>query len=292
MTVGIVIARAGSTRMPNKNGTLLCGVPLVGWSIIQSMTADKIDKTFLVTDSEEYCKIAEFYGATPIKRPTWDNMVQGGKSFLFGMEYIEKELGLEVDEVVYFMATSPLKMPGEVDKMIQAFRDSGADTMTTAAPIKETYVLKNCKGPYWDRFKTKSLGDFYFGKYQITDSYWKYSRMCGGWGIGKRYFLYNVWNTDPTMDYDCTSRKTDKKTKVALFPLQDWQTFEIDYPEDFDLCEILMEHFILRGEGSKVYGNEIISNGERLIMALGSRIGNINQLFAPGFVFGGDKWND
>lgn len=285
MTVGIVIARAGSTRMPNKNGTLMCGVPLVGWSIIQSVTAKHIDQTFLVTDSSEYCKIADFYGANSILRPTWDNMVQGGKSFLFGVDFIEKDLETPIDEIVYFMATSPLKMPGEVDKMIEAFRESGVDTMTTAAPIKETYVLKNCKGSYWDRFKTKSLGNCYFGRYQITDSYWKYSRMCGGWGIGKRDFLYNTWKSDPVMDFDCTSRKTDKKTKVALFPLEDWQTFEIDYPADFDLCEILMEHFILKGQGSRVYGNTRLTDDETIRIALGYRAGNLNQL-------GEDKWND
>lgn len=87
------------------------------------------------------------------------------------------------------------------------------------------------------------------------------------------------------MDFDCTSRKTDKKTKVALFPLEDWQTFEIDYPADFDLCEILMEHFILKGQGSRVYGNTRLTDDETIRIALGYRAGNLNQL-------GEDKWND
>lgn len=278
MTIGIVIARGGSTRTPNKNGKLMCGVPLLAWSVIQSKTAKLIDETFLVTDSKEYIEIGEKYGAIGIQRPVWDNGVQGGKSFLYGMDYIEKELKMKVDEVVYFMATSPLKKPGEVDAMIEAFRESGVDTMTTAAPIKETYVLKNCKGSYWDRFKKKSLGNCYQGKMQIADSYWKYSRMCGGWGIGKRDTMYNNWLNSPTMDFECTTRPVDRKTKVDLFPVEDWQCFEVDYPIDFEICEVLMENMILKGKNARIYGDNVpLSEEETISSLLGKYNGNNNQ---------------
>ncbi len=44
-----------------------------------------------------------------------------------------------------------------------------------------------------------------------------------------------------------------KTDVMRYFPLQIWQQFDIDVPEHFDLCEVIMEHYLLKRRGMDVY---------------------------------------
>jgi len=260
MTIAVITARGGSTRTPNKNGRLFCGVPLLAWSIIQAKNSKEIDEVFLTTDSERYAEIGEKYGAKIIMRPVLDNGITASVVFKHAINVIENEVKLKFDDIVTLLPTSPLKLPGQMDKMIQEFHKKGYDTMTTAAPIKETFVFKNKKGSYWDRFKEHSLGNSYQATTVVSDKFWKYSRLCGGWGITTRDKYIETAEAQPPTDLEidlAASKTPDKKTIWNFFPIGDWQCFEIDYPEDFILCEALMESFILKGKGPEVYGPNI-----------------------------------
>lgn len=260
MTIAVVTARGGSTRTPNKNGRLFCGVPLLAWSIIQAINSSEIDRVFLTTDSERYAEIGEQYGATIIMRPVYDNGITASVVFKHAIEVIENEVKLQFDDIVTLLPTSPLKLPGQMDKMIQEFHRQGYDEMTTAAPIKETFIYKNKKGSYWDRFRENCLGSSYQASAVIEDKFWKYTRMCGGWGIATRDRYLEICNNLPPTDLEIdlkASKNPDKKRIWNFFAVEDWQCFEIDYPDDFILCEALMETFILKGKGPMVYGDKI-----------------------------------
>lgn len=256
MTIAMITARGGSTRTPNKNGKLFCGIPLLGWSVIQAVNTPNIDEVFLTTDSEEYALIGSHFGANVIMRPIWDNGVTAGVPFLHALKRIE-EMGIYPDDIVSMLPTSPLKKPGQMAQMVEAFHELNIDEMTTGAPIKETFVLKNELGSYWDRFREENLGDSYQAKMIIADKFWKYTRMCGGWGIAKRDYLYNAWSTQPSLDIEIDTKPVDTEKVWNIFAVEDWQCFEIDYPDDFLLCESLMEKFILKGNGPEVYGDNI-----------------------------------
>lgn len=278
MITSIITARGGSTRTINKNGRLFCGVPLLAWSIIQSKTAKLVGETYLTTDSEEYARIGEYYGAKIIMRPVWDNGVTAGVAFAHAIHAIEAEQENKLDDVLTMLPTSPLKKPGQMDELIEAYRKAKVDTITTAAPVKETYVFKNCKGSYWDRFQEHSLGEHYQAKMVIGDKFWKYSRMCGGWGISKRDYYLHTAENQPELDIVIDTAPINKKLKWDFFPVEDWQLFEIDYPEDFSLCEAIMEHMILKGKNAKVYGKDVpLWEEEKINMLLGKYAGNSNQ---------------
>jgi CMP-N-acetylneuraminic acid synthetase len=67
----LIPARSGSKGVPHKNIYPLRGHPLIAWSIVASLETSLVDRTFVSTDSVEYARIAERYGAeVPFLRPT------------------------------------------------------------------------------------------------------------------------------------------------------------------------------------------------------------------------------
>lgn len=67
----IIPARSGSKGVKNKNIKLLCGYPMIAYSIVAAKLANTIDRVLVSTDSVDYAKLACKYGAeTPFLRPT------------------------------------------------------------------------------------------------------------------------------------------------------------------------------------------------------------------------------
>jgi len=66
----VIPARSGSKGIPHKNIYPLQGHPLIAWSIVASLEANLVNRTFVTTDSEEYARVARQYGAeAPFLRP-------------------------------------------------------------------------------------------------------------------------------------------------------------------------------------------------------------------------------
>ncbi|MDG6126096.1 acylneuraminate cytidylyltransferase family protein [Lactococcus formosensis] len=62
--IAIITARSGSKGLPNKNILDLGGKPLIAYTIEAAIKSSMFDKVFVSTDSEEYAKLSENYGAT------------------------------------------------------------------------------------------------------------------------------------------------------------------------------------------------------------------------------------
>ena len=57
--VAIIPARAGSKRLPGKNWKLLCGKPLICWTIEQAIKCKFIDEIIVSTDALEIMEICQ-----------------------------------------------------------------------------------------------------------------------------------------------------------------------------------------------------------------------------------------
>lgn len=121
-TVGLVVARKGSRRVPGKNVRMFCGHPLVAWTIVQSICSHGIDGTFLSTDGDELAEIGEQYGAQIIRRPEWDDAdyVPANVPYMH-MLGILKEVYPEVQTAVTYLPTSPLRKPQDTDRCLEEF---------------------------------------------------------------------------------------------------------------------------------------------------------------------------
>lgn len=68
--VGLIPARAGSKRVPNKNIRLLNGHPMLAYTIAAALQSGVFDKVIVSTESEDIAEQAKKYGAeVPFLRP-------------------------------------------------------------------------------------------------------------------------------------------------------------------------------------------------------------------------------
>ncbi len=141
--LGIIPARSGSKRVPDKNIRLLAGIPLIAHTIKAAVNSRKIGRTVVSTDSEQIAHIArECGGDVPFLRPP---EIAGDTSpaietILHAVNTIERD-GSMVDAIVLLQPTSPLRTTTHIDAALGLFESSGADTVTS--------VRQSSEHPYW-----------------------------------------------------------------------------------------------------------------------------------------------
>jgi len=67
--LAVIPARGGSKGLPRKNVRMICGKPLIAWTIEASLGAGYISRTVVSTEDPEIASIARDYGAEVINRP-------------------------------------------------------------------------------------------------------------------------------------------------------------------------------------------------------------------------------
>ncbi|MDD5358219.1 MAG: hypothetical protein PHX80_03680 [Candidatus Nanoarchaeia archaeon] len=251
MTIALIPARGGSTRIKRKNLIDVCGVPLVIWSVIQTRVSKKIDEVYVTTDDYLIEVACNRHGADIIRRPVYSDGTCSSVPFLHALKTIEAN-GVEVDEIVILFPTSPLRKPEDLDNMIEMRRRLNVDFVTPGIPMKEIYLFKN-DSPYQDRFGTVKQDKGYTGKQVIYDKFWNYTKAQEGTFVGTRDYFFREWSNSAETDLEQDTRPVDIKTTWNFYPVPEWQFFDIDYPEDLEIVRVLMENYILKGKGPKVY---------------------------------------
>ena len=124
--VAIIPARSGSKGVPGKNINLLGGIPLFAFSIIAAKMMKGVDRIVVSTDSEEYARIANSYGAeTPFLRP---NDISGDKAtdfelFEHALEWFDLNENFHPDFIVHLRPTTPLRDPSIMNNALDLFMD-------------------------------------------------------------------------------------------------------------------------------------------------------------------------
>jgi CMP-N-acetylneuraminic acid synthetase len=139
MYLAIVPARAGSKRIPGKNLVLLHGVPLIDYTLRAAASARRLGAVVVSTDSDAIAEHARRFGAlVPQLRPA---ALAGDRSpvaqaLLHALFSYEQAGGARADAVVVLQPTSPLRSAEDIDRAIELFEASGADTVTAVRPAR------------------------------------------------------------------------------------------------------------------------------------------------------------
>lgn len=129
-TIAIIPARAGSKGVANKNIKLLGGRPLIEWSIAACLRSRHIDRVLVSTDSEEYARLCQGFGAeVPFLRPA---EISGDQStdyefVIHALDWLAANGG-EPDYLVHIRVTTPLRDPMLIDRAIEEFKASRTAT--------------------------------------------------------------------------------------------------------------------------------------------------------------------
>jgi len=130
--VGLIPARSGSKRVPDKNIRPLAGHPVMAYTIAAALQSDIFSSVIVSTDSERYADIARYYGAeVPFLRPS---ELSGDVSpDIEWLEYTLKKLeedGRRFDCFSILRPTSPFRLPETIQRAWQAFlQEKGVDSL-------------------------------------------------------------------------------------------------------------------------------------------------------------------
>ena len=272
-TAAIIPVRGGSKRLPRKNVKMFCGHPLMAWVIIQAKCSKNIDEVYVTTDDDEMEQIALKYGAKVIRRPYWEDAdaASANRPIYHAVKKIKEEHP-ELDTFIYLMATDPLNKPDDLDKAIDMFYKIGADTLSPFIKQRETYIYK---------VTSNSMV-----RLILADNKYHYGTMSGGWCVTTPEWFINYYESLPSdLDSVLVNPEVWPSIETYVYHTELWQYADVDTQEEFELGEIIMEHYILKGQGMKVYedyrdswqNTEIENNEDEILNKVSKHFGNINQ---------------
>jgi CMP-N,N'-diacetyllegionaminic acid synthase len=221
--VAIIPARGGSKGIPGKNLKLICGKPLIAWSIMQARKAITIDRVFVSSDSDEILDVAAQYGALPIQRPMSisGDMASSESAWLHALKEIECS-SVKIDYIVGMQATSPIRSSSDLDNAVTRVRLDYLDSLMTVAELED--------------FFTWSIGQS--GPESINYDYTSRKRRQD---IERRYLENgSFYIFTPEI---LRAKNNRLGGKIGMHMMDRHKMFQIDNEEDVALCEIIMRGY-------------------------------------------------
>jgi len=134
--LAVIPVRGGSKGIPRKNLRDVAGKPLVVWTIEQALAARPHIDVLVSTDDAEIAAVAEDAGAqVPFLRPAElaVDTAATEPTVEHALAWWREHRG-EPDGVMLLQATSPIRLPGTIDRAAQQFSSSGADSIVGVVP--------------------------------------------------------------------------------------------------------------------------------------------------------------
>jgi len=224
-----ICARGGSKGVKGKNIRLLCGKPLIAYTIEQAKKWGKADHIIVSTDSIDIAEISKKYGAeVPFLRPP--ELATDTAKKLDAMRHAlgecEKIFGKHYDSVVDLDPTSPVRTVDDIQKAYQKFLVSQSKTLFSVIPAY--------KNPYFNMVEIDSKEHVHLCKVPNTP-------------IIRRQDAPRVYDMNASIYiYKCSYIKKKQNVsaisnKTALYIMDETSGIDIDREIDFNFIEFLIQ---------------------------------------------------
>lgn len=190
-----------------------CGKPLFMWSVMQAENSKLVDKVVVSTDDDEIMIYAENIGADVVRR----DYVSDSQT----LEEVIEHLGLNYnlrkkDTLICLQPTSPLRLSRDIDKAIKQLKGTGINSIFSCNIEDDLFLFDQSLVPLTFRLSDRQKDKFHIrenGSFYIIEM--------------KSYF---------------GSRYAGLR---GFYPMQKWQSFEIDELQDIEICKFFMRKYIL-----------------------------------------------
>jgi CMP-N-acetylneuraminic acid synthetase len=153
--LGLIPARGGSKGIPHKNIALLCGKPLIAWTI-EAARRSCLDRLVLSSDDPEIILVAQAVGGVdvPFMRPVElaaDN-TPGIDVIIHAVEWLRDNEGYYPDAVMLLQPTSPLRRMEHIDEAVALFETRRADSLVSVVKASHNMIpesLMRVNGAGW-----------------------------------------------------------------------------------------------------------------------------------------------
>jgi CMP-N,N'-diacetyllegionaminic acid synthase len=147
--LALITARGNSKRIPKKNMKILCGKPLIEWSIEALKDLDNVCDILVSTDNQSIAEISSNAGAmVPWLRPK--HLAQDSSSSvdvaIHALNWYQENYS-NVDGLLLIQPTSPFRTKKTILKGIQLFQKNTKKSVISFSPAKDhplwCFELKN-----------------------------------------------------------------------------------------------------------------------------------------------------
>ncbi len=219
--IAITPARGGSKRIIKKNIKPLCGKPLISYTINDAINSGLINRVFVSTDDKEIADVSLENGAEIISRPPElaNDTASTLSVILHTLDYLEDRENYFPDIVVLLQCTSPLRKDDDIDNAIQVFRESNAEALFSAFRFTKYIWRPTENGAESINFDYKS-------------EHWREQDFPPQYQANGSIFMY-------TREAIRNARSLFVKNMI-IYEMDYIHSFQIDSPEDFRLCECVL----------------------------------------------------
>jgi CMP-N,N'-diacetyllegionaminic acid synthase len=225
--VALVPAKANSLRVPGKNARPLAGHPLVAYTIASAREAELFTDVLVSTESPEIADIARRYGATVVERPP---AMAGPTSTDIGW-VVHAMDGRREDAFAILRPTSPFRSAQTIRRAWLRFQEVG----DRADSIRAVQRCRQHPAKMW-----RIEGDLMRPVLERPDD------DTPPWHSMQTQSLPEVWVQDSSLEMAWRhvlegERPTISGERVAPFFTEGAEGLSIDYPEDFERAELMLE---------------------------------------------------
>ena len=224
----IILARAGSKGIPNKNIINFCGKPLIYWTITQALNSNCFEEVWVSSDDEKILDIAENMGSKIIKRPSKYSRDKSSseEAWLHSIKFIEKKYG-NFDIVFSPQVTSPLREVKDITSALKIFKAQKLDSLFSSNIFPALTLWskkgKNLKSINYD-YKNRLLRQIDKKQYVENGSFY-------------------IFKTNTLKKYN-----NRFGIKIGFSEMEFWKMFEIDNYSDLKLVELIMKDYLLKNK--------------------------------------------
>lgn len=140
----IILGRAGSKGVPEKNLRTIAGKPCAQWTIEHALASETIDRVLVSSDSDELLALTDSLGARPVRRP--EELATDNARVDDAARHAAGET--DADLLVVLYANVPIRPAGLSDRAVRLLEASGCDSVQSYARVGKHH-------PWW----TVRVGD-------------------------------------------------------------------------------------------------------------------------------------
>ena len=230
----VIPARGGSVRVPRKNVKILNGKPLIAYPIEAAKGAKTVDRIIVSTDDDEIKDVAIKFGAeVPFRRPAdLAEDVPTEDVIIHAVEWLNENEQYFPDIVVCLEPPVPFRKAEHIDRCVQSI--IADETIVSAITVNDiggyrpewmVHIDKdNLIRPYTDYFKKQGAALLRFPASQ------EFKKLYYVAGVVFACRVEVLKKYKSLVGKKCVAVEVDRS-----------EIIDLDYPEDFEICEILMK---------------------------------------------------
>jgi len=229
----LILARGGSERVPLKNIKLLCGKPLIAYTIECAKRSKYINRIIVSTDSDEIASVCLASGAqAPFKRPVDISKRDSTEldAFVHALSWLKMSENYEPDLIVKLFPTSPFRKTESVDKAIELLlSDPQADS------VRSVRLCSEHPHKMWTVDKEKNrLNSFVPLKQKLPQAHTLSYQLL------PQVYIQNAC-IDVTRPSVIFNKKSITGTEIVPFIMDEIESVDVNTPLDFAVAESLLE---------------------------------------------------